>query len=140
MIHRTFSSFGLTLLFLLLVSGVLRAQDTTHSRGDGMHGMMDEQMAAMGPMMARMTSAMMAATYDNLAKPETAQKLATFVRNYYEALIAKGFAKDEALRIAASVGLPSTGGVRWAEAWPARGPVGARTSGFVGMAMPGLSR
>jgi hypothetical protein len=74
--------------------------------------MLDKQMMAMGPMMVRMTTAMMTATYDNLAQPETAEKLATFVRNYYKALIAKGFSSDEAMRIVVAVGLPSVGGAR----------------------------
>lgn len=49
--------------------------------------------------MGSMTSDMINAQYDTLAKPETAEKLATFCKNYYDALIRKGFTKDEALRI-----------------------------------------
>ncbi len=43
-----------------------------------------------------------------LAKPETAQNLATFVRNLYDALISKGFSKDEALRIVSSFAASAT--------------------------------
>lgn len=45
---------------------------------------------------------MMAGMVDLMARPETADKLATFTRNYYEALVKKGFTKEEALRIVGS--------------------------------------
>ncbi len=37
-----------------------------------------------------------------LTRPEVAQQLATFTRNYFEALLHKGFSRDEALRIVAA--------------------------------------
>ena len=39
-----------------------------------------------------------------MAKPEIAEELASFTRNYYEALVAKQFSKEEALRIVAAHG------------------------------------
>lgn len=41
-----------------------------------------------------------------LANPETAQELASFARNYYDALVAKQFSKDDALRIVVTHGFP----------------------------------
>lgn len=54
-----------------------------------------------------MMQVMMNARFDVLAQPETAQKLATYTRNYYKALVAAGFTEDEALEIAMNVGIPS---------------------------------
>ncbi|NIQ37912.1 MAG: hypothetical protein GTN81_04895 [Proteobacteria bacterium] len=67
----------------------------------------EEIMQMMGPMMRGMIEGMMEAMLSIMVKPETGEQLATFTRNYYEALIAKGFSKDEALKIVTSVGMPS---------------------------------
>ena len=65
----------------------------------------------MGPMMEQMMTAGMTATLRVLAKPESAQELATFVRNFYDALIAKNFSKEDALKIVMAFGMPHpTGG------------------------------
>jgi hypothetical protein len=37
-----------------------------------------------------------------LTRPEVAEQLATFTRNYFEALLHKGFSRDESLRIVAA--------------------------------------
>ena len=66
----------------------------------------------MGPMMEQMMTATMTATLRVLAKPESAQQLATFVKNFYQALLAKGFSKEDALRIVAAVGMPHAGARR----------------------------
>ncbi len=69
---------------------------------------MQELMSAMmGPMMARMMESMMETMLKILAKPESAEQLATFSKNFYDALIAKGFSKEDALRIVVSIGMPS---------------------------------
>lgn len=52
--------------------------------------------------MGNMMEQMMAGMIDLLARPETADKLASFTRNYYDALVKKGFTKEEALRIVSS--------------------------------------
>jgi len=64
----------------------------------------------MGPMMGEMMSSMLKSLSKTLAEPQIAQNYATFTRNYYQALIDKGFTADEALKIVSSVGLPSVGG------------------------------
>lgn len=58
-----------------------------------------EQAAMLGNMMGSMMEANMKAYISLLGKPEVAEKLAAFTKNYYDALVAKGFTKDEALRI-----------------------------------------
>jgi hypothetical protein len=70
-----------------------------------MQSMLDQQVARM----AQVVIATMTARIAVLAKPETAQQLATFIRNLYDALIAKGFAKDEALRIVAGFSVLASG-------------------------------
>ena len=65
--------------------------------------MMEEMMAGvMGQMIEGMARSM--------AKPEVAQNLAVFARNYYNALIKQGFSEEEALKIVTASGLPSIGG------------------------------
>lgn len=46
-------------------------------------------------------------TAETLSKPETAEQLATFTKNYYEALLERGFTEQEALLLAQSVGMPT---------------------------------
>lgn len=72
---------------------------------DMMRSLMDAQTAHV----AAVVNVTMAARMAVLQKPETAQALATFVRNFYDALIAKGFTKHEALRIVAGFGGAAAG-------------------------------
>lgn len=43
---------------------------------------------------------------DHLAKPETAAKIATIQKNYYDALIDKGFTDDQAFTLVREAGNP----------------------------------
>jgi hypothetical protein len=88
----------------LSVARPARAQDPTMP--DSL-AMMQE---FMGPMMGSMMSNMMDAMLTLLARPESAEKLATFTRNYYEALRRKGFTDEQALRLTAAIGFPAMGG------------------------------
>ncbi len=67
---------------------------------------MQDVFSAMGPAMGSMMEGMMSSMFSVLAKPEIAEQLATFTKNYYDALIKKGFSKEEAMRIIISVGMP----------------------------------
>jgi len=64
----------------------------------------------MGPMMGEMMSSMLKSLSKTLAEPQVAQNFAAFTRNYYQALLDRGFTADEALKIVSSAGLPSVGG------------------------------
>jgi hypothetical protein len=68
-------------------------------------------MQMMGPMMGTMMETMIETMFKVLAKPENAQRLATFTKNYYDALIAKGFSKEEAFQMAMSMGMPALSGM-----------------------------
>lgn len=85
-------------------------RDSTAMQADSLDetfGMMDE---FMGPMMGRMAEAMLDRTLTVLSRPETAERLATFTRNYFEALVRHGFTEEQALRLTAAVGFPMVGG------------------------------
>ena len=69
--------------------------------------MYQQQLQMITPMYGYMAKAMMEAQLEVLANPATADKLATFTKNYYEALINKGFSRDEALKIAMTAGFPA---------------------------------
>jgi hypothetical protein len=68
---------------------------------------MQQTMQMMTPMFGQVIKAMMEAQLEVLASPATAEKLASYTKNYYEALIKKGFSKEDALRIAMTVGFPT---------------------------------
>ena len=68
---------------------------------------MEETMQQMGPAMSSMMEGMMSGTLRFLSRPETADTFATFAKNFYDALIKKGFTEDQAIKIVAAVGIPS---------------------------------
>ncbi|NQT89814.1 MAG: hypothetical protein HQ558_00995 [Candidatus Omnitrophica bacterium] len=70
---------------------------------------MKDAFAQMQPMISSMMDSMVGAMFKLLAKPEIAENMATFTKNYYDALIKKGFSKEEALQIVVAVGVPSAG-------------------------------
>lgn len=63
-------------------------------------------MEFMTPMMGKMAAAMLLGVLEVLNDPATVEKLATFNRRYFDALVAKGFTREEALRIVMAVGVP----------------------------------
>ncbi len=69
-----------------------------------------EQMQYMNPFFTQMMQSMMTGLLEVLSEPESAERLATFTRNYYEALVRRGFTAEEALRLTAAVGFPTLGG------------------------------
>ena len=67
----------------------------------------EQMQQMMVPMIRQMIETMMDAMFTSLAKKESAEKLATFNKNYYDALLAQGFTKEQALQIVVSIGIPS---------------------------------
>jgi len=65
-----------------------------------------QAMSQMGPMYEAMMQAMMDGSLKALERPENVERLAVFMRRYYETLIKQGFSKDEALQILAGIGVP----------------------------------
>lgn len=70
---------------------------------------MQKAMEEMGPAMGSMMEQMMTGMFLLLSRPETAERLAAFTKNYYDALIKKGFTKEEAMQIVTHMGVPSLG-------------------------------
>jgi hypothetical protein len=60
----------------------------------------------MVPMMSQMATVMLESTLTALAKPENADRLADFTKHYYDALVKRGFTKEEALQLVAAMGFP----------------------------------
>ncbi|HEV8472061.1 MAG TPA: hypothetical protein VGR82_04720 [Methylomirabilota bacterium] len=91
---------------VLLCAGAAAAQNRTAPPSPSPE-QMQQQMSMMGPAMAAMTENMYAGMLRALAKPESADQLATFMKNYRDALLAKGFTREEALQIVRGTGMPS---------------------------------
>jgi hypothetical protein len=69
--------------------------------------MMDATMGAMVPMMGRMMEVMIEAQLKSAVLPGTAERIATFKKNLYDALLKQGFSKDQAMQLVVATGLPS---------------------------------
>jgi len=56
----------------------------------------------MVPMMSQMAVVMLESTLTTLAKPENAERLADFTKNYYDALVKRGFTDRKSTRLNSS--------------------------------------
>ena len=83
--------------------------DSTQARAQEAAAMMGPMMQQMAPMMGQMAAFSLEGTLAALAKPENAERLADFTKNYYDALVKRGFTKDQALQIVVAVGMPHPG-------------------------------
>ena len=100
------ATFGLVMLSSLTTSA--HAQNPP---GQVPTDMVEQQMKAMTPMVTEMTRTTLRTSLEFYAQPSTARSLATFTKNYLDALVAVGFSRDEAIRIVAAHGLPTLPGV-----------------------------
>jgi len=73
---------------------------------------MQAQMEQMAPVLRQMALGTMDLALDVLSQKETADRLADFTRNFYEALRARRFTKVEALEIVKAVGIPALPALR----------------------------
>jgi hypothetical protein len=64
-------------------------------------------MSVMGPMMAKMSEAQFDAQLTIAERPETAERIATFKKNLFDALRRKGFTVEESITIVSGTPLPS---------------------------------
>jgi hypothetical protein len=107
----SFRGLQVAVATLALLGGALSAPLHAQQPPGRDSAQLAQMQGMMGPMMEQMMTAGMTATLRVLAKPESAQQLATFVRNFYDALIAKNFSKEDALKIVMAFGMPHpTGG------------------------------
>lgn len=105
---RTLSRIA-AISMLLLGLGVVKPVVARAQQSDSTQAMMGAYVDLMSPMMGKLVAASVSAVLDVLDKPATTEKLATFTRNYYDALVSKGFTKEEAMRIVLAVGVPMPG-------------------------------
>ena len=63
-------------------------------------------MDSIGPVFSALMGGMYGGIVEYLARPETAAKLATFAKNYFDELIKRGFTREEALLLVRGVGIP----------------------------------
>ena len=70
---------------------------------------MQRAMQGMAGPMADMMGLMMEGMARTMAKKEIAEDFATYTRNYYLALINRGFTEEEALKIVIASGIPDLG-------------------------------
>src|SRR5213083_779049 len=97
--RSTGTALVLGALLLLLPARAVSQQPTV---SDSLRAQMAQTSAMMGPMMEAMMEGMLRV----MARPENADRLATFTKNYYDALIRKGFTKEQALQIVIATGMP----------------------------------
>lgn len=108
---------GLVLLLAVVIPNQISAQGKKTSRDTTASPLMaagPPNMAAIIDSIKPMFSAVMGGMYggiiDFLARPETAAKLATFAKNYFDELIKRGFSREEALMLVRGVGIPGPTG------------------------------
>ena len=96
----------LLLVLLLVLPMAVHAQEKKkidREQFEVMKVMMHEVML---PMFSEMMQTLIDVQLEALANPETAQAMAAYSRNYYEALIAAGFSAEEALALSTASGIP----------------------------------
>jgi len=97
-----------TLMGLFASVGLAQSQSPPRQPSpEEMQKMMDATMGAMVPLMGRMTEVMIEAQLKIAGRPETAERLATFKKNLFDALIKKGFTAEQALQITLATAIPA---------------------------------
>lgn len=76
--------------------------DTSMRRTQASHAEMAQSMEGMLPFATQMMKGMMEARLEMMLKPETVSRMATFAQAFRDALLAKGFNREEAIRLTAA--------------------------------------
>lgn len=74
---------------------------------EDMQKMMDASMVSMLPMLGRMTEVHLEAQLKVAERPETAERIATFKKNLFDALRRKGFTAEQSLHMVNLTALPA---------------------------------
>lgn len=94
--------------FILVGPSELSAQGSPSDQPDPSE-ILDALAGANGPMqdmMTNMVRGMLLTSTETLANPVVAERIATFHRQYYDALVAEGFTGEQAMRLVANIGAP----------------------------------
>jgi hypothetical protein len=97
---RSTAAFVAILIGISLLTG---CADTANSQVPEVDAMMQQMIPLTGKMMEVAIESSLA----TLARIENTDRLATFSKNFYDALVTKGFSNEEAMQIVISVGMPS---------------------------------
>jgi hypothetical protein len=88
------------------LSALAHAQQPQKPTPEQMQSMMDASVVSMLPMMARISEVQMETQLKFAERPETAERIATFKKNLFDALRKKGFTAEQSLQILNSTALP----------------------------------
>ena len=99
----------------VLISALLGGSAIAHAQvqppskptPEQLQSMMDASMVSMLPMLARMAEVQMETQVKFAARPETAERIATFKKNLFDALRSKGFTVEQAIQITHSTAMPT---------------------------------
>jgi hypothetical protein len=99
----------------VLISALLSVSAAAHAQvqqpqkptPEQLQSMMDASMVSMLPMLARMSEVQMETQVKFAARPDTAERIATFKKNLFDALRSKGFTVEQAIQITNSTPLPA---------------------------------
>lgn len=107
--EETMKNFLCGVLFTLVFASAVNmsAAEGQQMTPDQEQQMLQQNMNLMIPVLGQMMKAMMQAQLDILSDPKTAEALAIYTKSYYDALIKKGFTKEESLSIVMHMGIPS---------------------------------
>jgi len=94
-------------LLFVLVSVTNAQEKRPQPSPEEVRQQMEVAFGAMAPMMGKMMEAMIEAQLAVVSKPDSAEKMARYVKNFYQALIKQGFSKEEAFKIVTSISMPS---------------------------------
>ena len=84
-------------------------ESTSQKQTDSFPSQQFQQIQQAQQMVGNMMGSMIEAMAKSMAKPEVAEYFATFTKQYYDALVTRGFSKEEALQIVTATGLPGVG-------------------------------
>lgn len=88
------------------LSALAHAQQPQKPTPEQMQSMMDASMVSMLPMLARISEVQIETQLKMAERPETAERIATFKKNLFDALRKKGFTAEQSLQILNSTALP----------------------------------
>jgi hypothetical protein len=91
---------------LFCLSALAHAQQPQKPTPEQMQSMMDASMVSMLPMMARISEMQMETQLKFAERPETAERIASFKKNLFDALRKKGFTAEQSLQILNSTAMP----------------------------------
>jgi 2-iminoacetate synthase ThiH len=91
---------------LFALSALAHAQQPQKPTPEQMQSMMDASMVSMLPMLARISEVQIETQLKMAERPETAERIATFKKNLFDALRKKGFTAEQSLQILNSTALP----------------------------------